>query len=105
MALNSIKRSTLQLSVLLGCTVGTQVNAEETVVNSPMPATAEACAALESSAERLACYDALFKIPVTDKPEIVSERRAAVELAPEPDNLKEKLGKLSPIFMSLKDQS
>mgnify|MGYP006327235021 FL=1 len=93
MALNSIKRSTLQLSVLLGCTVGTQVNAEETVVNSPMPATAEACAALESSAERLACYDALFKIPVTDKPEIVSERRAAVELAPEPDNLKEKIGK------------
>ncbi|MBD8010073.1 MULTISPECIES: phospholipase A [Acinetobacter] len=101
MALNSIKRSTLQLSVLLGCTVGTQVNAEETVVNSPMPATAEACAALESSAERLACYDALFKIPVTDKPEIVSERRAAVELAPEPDNLKEKIGKtVSNIYVS-----
>ena len=101
MALNSIKRSTLQLSVLLGCTVGTQVNAEETVVNSPMPATAEACAALESSAERLACYDALFKTPVTDKPEIVSERRAAVELAPEPDNLKEKIGKtVSNIYVS-----
>ncbi len=30
MALNSFKRSTLQLSVLLGCAVGTQVNAEET---------------------------------------------------------------------------
>ncbi|WP_313390206.1 phospholipase A [Acinetobacter sp.] len=101
MALNSFKRSTLQLSVLLGCAVGTQVNAEETVVNSPMPATAEACAALESSAERLACYDTLFKIPVTDKPAIVSERRAAAEIAPEPDNLKAKIGQtVSNIYAS-----
>ena len=101
MALNSFKRSTLQLSVLLGCAVGTQVNAEETVVNSPTPATAEACAALESSAERLACYDALFKIPVTEKPAIVSERRAAAEIAPEPDNLKAKIGQtVSNIYAS-----
>lgn len=101
MALNSFKRSTLQLSVLLGCAVGTQVNAEETVVNSPTPATAEACAALEISAERLACYDTLFKIPVTDKPAIVSERRAAAEIAPEPDNLKAKIGQtVSNIYTS-----
>ncbi len=92
MALNSFKRSTLQFGVLLGCTVGTQVNAEiKMVVNSPMPATAEACAALESNAERLSCYDALFKIPANNKPELVSERRAAVEIAPEPDNLKAKI--------------
>lgn len=102
MALNSFKRSTLQLSVVLGCTVGTQVNAEEKiVVNSPMPATAEACAALEISAERLACYDSLFKIAVTDKPVIVSERRAAAEIAPEPDNLKAKIGQtVSNIYAS-----
>lgn len=101
MALNSFKRSTLQLSVLLGCAVGTQVNAEETVVNSPTPATAEACAALEISAERLACYDTLFKIPVTDKPAIVSERRAAAEIAPQPDNLKAKIGQtVSNIYAS-----
>lgn len=102
MALNSFKRSTLQLSVVLGCTVGTQVNAEEKiVVNSPMPATAEACAALEISAERLACYDSLFKIVVTDKPVIVSERRAAAEIAPEPDNLKAKIGQtVSNIYAS-----
>lgn len=101
MALNSFKRSTLQLSVLLGCAVGTQVNAEETVVYSPTPATAEACAALEISAERLACYDTLFKIPVTDKPAIVSERRAAAEIAPEPDNLKAKIGQtVSNIYAS-----
>ncbi|WP_180083162.1 phospholipase A [Acinetobacter sp. YH12102] len=102
MALNSFRRSTLQLSVVLGCTVGTQVNAEEKiVVNSPMPATAEACAALEISAERLACYDSLFKIAITDKPVIVSERRAAVEIAPEPDNLKAKIGQtVSNIYAS-----
>ncbi len=101
MALNSFRRSTLQLSVVLGCTVGTQVNAEEKiVVNSPMPATAEACAALEISAERLACYDSLFKIAITDKPVIVSERRAA-EIAPEPDNLKAKIGQtVSNIYAS-----
>ena len=102
MALNSFRRSTLQLSVVLGCTVGTQVNAEEKiVVNRPMPATAEACAALEISAERLACYDSLFKIAITDKPVIVSERRAAVEIAPEPDNLKAKIGQtVSNIYAS-----
>ncbi|WP_218208897.1 phospholipase A [Acinetobacter sp. F9] len=102
MALNSFRRSTLQLSVVLGCTVGTQVNAEEKiVVNSPMPATAEACAALEISAERLACYDSLFKIAITDKPVIVSERRAAAEIAPEPDNLKAKIGQtVSNIYAS-----
>ena len=102
MALNSFRRSTLQLSVVLGCTVGTQVNAEEKiVVNSPMPATAEACAALEISAERLACYDSLFKIAITDKPVIVSERRAAVEIAPEPDNLKARMGQtVSNIYAS-----
>lgn len=102
MALNSFRRSTLQLSVVLGCTVGTQVNAEEKiVVNSPMPATAEACAALEISAERLACYDSLFKIAITNKPVIVSERRAAAEIAPEPDNLKAKIGQtVSNIYAS-----
>ena len=102
MALNSFRRSTLQLSVVLGCTVGTQVNAEEKiVVNSPMPATAEACAALEISAERLACYDSLFKIAIIDKPVIVSERRAAAEIAPEPDNLKAKIGQtVSNIYAS-----
>ncbi|WP_159515798.1 phospholipase A [Acinetobacter sp. 18QD2AZ41W] len=102
MALNSFRRSTLQLSVVLGCTVGTQVNAEEKiVVNSPMPATAEACAALEISAERLACYDSLFKIAVTDKPVIVSERRAAAEIAPEPNNFKARIGQtVSNIYAS-----
>lgn len=94
MALNSFKCSTLQLSVLLGCLSGAQVHAvEKTVLQSPTPSTAEACAAVESSSERLACYDALFKVPESDKTVLVSERRAAAELAPEPDNLQAKIDK------------
>lgn len=94
MALNSFKRSTLQLSILLGCLSGAQVHAvEKTVLQSPTPSTAEACAAVEINSERLACYDALFKAPETDKTVLVSERRAAAELAPEPDNLQAKIDK------------
>lgn len=96
MALNSFKRPTLQLSILLGCMSGAQVYAEEnqtTIPSSPMPATAEACAAVETSAERLACYDALFKVPEAERVVLVSERRAAAELAPEPDNLKARIDK------------
>lgn len=96
MALNSFKRPTLQLSILLGCMGGAQGYAEEnqtTIPSSPMPATAEACAAVETSAERLACYDALFKVPEAERVVLVSERRAAAELAPEPDNLKARIDK------------
>lgn len=39
--------------------------------------------ALASNADRLACYDALYKIPVEVKPVLVSERLAAQELKPE----------------------
>lgn len=92
MVLNSVRRPTLQLSILLGCSVGMQANAQDNGLgNSPMPATAEACAAIATSAERLSCYDTLFRIPAADKPALVSERRAALELAPEPDNLQAKI--------------
>ncbi|MCU4323514.1 MULTISPECIES: phospholipase A [Acinetobacter] len=96
MALNSFKRPTLHLSILLGCMGGAQGYAKEnqtTIPSSPMPATAEACAAVETSAERLACYDALFKVPEAERVVLVSERRAAAELAPEPDNLKARIDK------------
>ncbi len=48
------------------------------------PATPEACVALESNADRLVCYDALFKIPEAEKTALISERQAAQELAPAP---------------------
>ena len=56
------------------------------------PASSQACTALESNADRLACYDALFKVP-QQSPVLVSEQRAAAELEvkPEPETLKAKL--------------
>ena len=55
------------------------------------PATPEACVALEANADRLACYDALFKIPEAEKTPLISERQAAQDLAPPPETVKEKI--------------
>ena len=94
MALKVFKRPTLALSISLSAFVVAHASAEGTstllVQDSPTPATALACSAVETNSERLACYDALFKTK-SDETQIVSERRAAVELAPEADNLKAKI--------------
>jgi phospholipase A1 len=56
---------------------------------------------LASNADRLACYDALFKIPEAVKPRIVSEQRAAMEIAPEPENITGKITQsVSSVFAS-----
>ena len=50
--------------------------------------------ALESNADRLACYDTLFKVAEADKTPLLSERQAANEIAPkptEPETIKEKI--------------
>ena len=57
------------------------------------PSTPQACAALEANAERLACFDVLFRTP-TIHPVYVTERQAAQDLqAPkvEPEDLKAKI--------------
>ncbi|MQW91634.1 phospholipase [Acinetobacter wanghuae] len=96
MALKIFKRSTSVLGVTLSTFVAAQTYAENvsktTLNDSPMPATAEACAAVETNAERLACYDRVFKMPEVDMPSLVSERRAAAELAPEPETITGKIG-------------
>ena len=59
------------------------------------PVSPQACVALDSNAERLACYDALFKSSNVEQPVYVSERQAAREIeAPrvEPEDLKTKIG-------------
>lgn len=93
MAFTHFERSALQLSVLLSAMAAVSASAQSTVL-APKPATPEACVALESNADRLACYDALYKIPPEAKPSLVSERLAAQELKPEPTEkltLKEKV--------------
>lgn len=93
MAFTHFERTALQLSVLLSAMAAVSASAQSTVP-APKPATPEACVALESNADRLACYDALYKIPPEAKPSLVSERLAAQELKPEPTEkltLKEKV--------------
>lgn len=93
MAFNSFERTPLQLGILLSTMVSAGAYAQNAEV-AAKPATPEACVALSSNAERLACYDALFKIPDSVKPVLVSERQAAQDLEPAPTEkltLKEKV--------------
>lgn len=63
MTFKSFERSHLGLSVItiLSSLTTSLANAQATAPASP--ATAEACVALASNADRLACYDRLFKAP------------------------------------------
>lgn len=91
MTFKLIERPVLQLSLMLSCLAAAHAFAENTMLlaehqNAPQPASPEACTALEVNAERLACYDVLFRpIPATEQHNLVSERRAAAELSPEQD--------------------
>ncbi|MDM1271603.1 phospholipase A [Acinetobacter indicus] len=91
MAFNPVERTSWSLSVTaLSALFVTHVKALEATVVT-IPPTPEACVALESNAERLACYDALFKLPEAEKADLVSERQAAQQLAPPPETVKEKI--------------
>ena len=94
MAFKRIERTTLQLSMIM---LSSLYVANVHAVNPASlitPASPEACVALESNADRLVCYDTLFKVPEAEKPALLSERQAANELTPEPtqpETLKEKI--------------
>lgn len=91
MAFNPVERTSWSLSVTaLSALFVTHVQALEATVVT-IPPTPEACVALESNAERLACYDTLFKLPEAEKADLVSERQAAQQLAPPPETVKEKI--------------
>jgi phospholipase A1 len=79
MSFKSFERTPLQLSMLsmLSCMGVSVVHAEMSVTSNQTPSTvvktveapaapasAKACVALDSNADRLACYDAIFKAPV-----------------------------------------
>jgi phospholipase A1/A2 len=81
MAFNSFERTSLNLSIVTMLSfIGVSVANAEDVSQQINPASSQACTALEANAERLACYDALFKTPVANPPVYVSERRAAQEI-------------------------
>ncbi len=74
-------------TVLLGSASMMQLHAAGEI----SPASADACVALQSNADRLACYDALFKVPTTDVQPLVSEREAALSLSSETDSFADKI--------------
>lgn len=93
MTFKSFERTPMQLSIMLMLSFGS-VNSASAVEDSPKPSTAEACTALEANADRLACYDVLFKAPESDRAVLVSEKQAAREIEiprAEPTDLKAKI--------------
>ncbi|GAB03004.1 MULTISPECIES: phospholipase A [Acinetobacter] len=77
MAFKSFERSHLELSIvtILSSFATAGANAQATTPSSP--ATVDACVALASNAERLACYDSLFKAPT------IIPTQAQTDAAPE----------------------
>lgn len=90
-AFKLFERTGLSLSVAALSTVFVAKIYAQDPASLVAPATPEACVALEANADRLACYDALFKIPEAEKTSLVSERQAAQDLAPPPETVKEKI--------------
>lgn len=74
-------------TVLLGSASMMQIHAAGDI----SPASADACVALQSNSDRLACYDALFKVPTADVQPLVSEREAALSLSSETDSFADKI--------------
>ncbi|TCB33712.1 phospholipase [Acinetobacter sp. ANC 4910] len=71
MALKSFERGVLSLSVIMLSSAYTAAYAQDSA-EQISPASPEACVGLESNADRLACYDTLFKTPATEeKPKVV----------------------------------
>ncbi|AMW78751.1 phospholipase [Acinetobacter sp. TGL-Y2] len=94
MTFKLIERTPLKLSILTVLSFW-GVNSAFAVDGMPAnPSTAEACAALESNADRLACYDVLFKAPDAQRPMLVSDKQAANEIEKSvaaPETLKAKI--------------
>ena len=77
MSFSTFERTPLNLSVLMMLSFGfvTATHADDSILINP--ASSQACAALESNADRLVCYDKIFRTPNVVAPVIVSEQRAA----------------------------
>ena len=84
MAFKTFECTTLKLSIFMLSSLSVSTSYAVSPENLIAPASAEACVALESNADRLSCYDTLFKVPEAEKTTLLSERQVAKELAPEP---------------------
>ena len=96
MSFNRFERTPLNLSIVTMLSFwGVTSSYAQDSAEQIKPASSQACVALESNADRLACYDALFKVPDPDKPVYISEQRAAQELesTQQPKTLTDKIEK------------
>ncbi|OTG65114.1 phospholipase A [Acinetobacter silvestris] len=94
MSFKSFERTPLNLSILMMLNFGWVSTAQADDSTQVNPASTQACVALESNADRLACYDKIFKTSGVIAPVLVSEKRAAealVQPATEPVTLKDKI--------------
>ena len=90
MAFKSFERGHLELGVImtLSALASSMVNAQTTTPASP--ATVDACVALASNADRLACYDSLFKAPTVIAPQVQAAEPIIAVAAPSVENKNEK---------------
>jgi phospholipase A1 len=99
MAFKSFERGVLSLSVIMLSSAYTAAYAQDPV-EKISPASPEACVGLESNADRLACYDAVFKVPVTEVKAKVAEpvlvKQAAAKQ--EPQSSEKQGGSFSNLF-------
>lgn len=77
MAFKSFERSPLELSIVTVLSSFATAGANAQATTPASPATVDACVALASNAERLACYDSLFKAPT------IIPTQAQTDAAPE----------------------
>ncbi|OTG82898.1 phospholipase A [Acinetobacter sp. ANC 4648] len=94
MSFKSFERTPPHLSIFMMLSLGWVSTAQADDSTQVSPASTQACVALESNADRLACYDKIFKTSGTIAPVLVSEKRAAEALIPpeiEPVTLKDKI--------------
>ena len=102
MSFKCFERTPLNASISMMLTFGWVTTASADDAAQVNPASTQACVALEANADRLACYDKIFKTPTAPAPVLLSEQRAALEIEAvkaEPDSLKAKIGeKVGHIF-------
>lgn len=81
MSFKSFERTPLNLSIITMLSFGLVSIAQADDTAQINPASTQACVALEANADRLDCYDKIFKTTNAQVPVIVSEQRVAQEMA------------------------
>lgn len=81
MSFKSFERTPLNLSIIAMLSFGLVSIAQADDAAQINPASTQACVALEANADRLDCYDKIFKTTNAQAPVIVSEQRVAQEMA------------------------